>query len=248
VTSRLLILGGTAEAADLARAASAAFGEAVEVITSLAGRLTPSQVVPGRLRVGGFGGLAGLAAYLMDERIDAVVDATHPFAQTISQNAVVACDRAGVPRLRLERPSWRPGPGDRWLEVDDVREAAARLPQVAGRAFVTTGSGSLEAFGGLATVWLLVRLFEPPKQPLPLAGHEVVVARPPFTVGGERSLLRRHRIDTLVTKQSGGATEAKLTAAREAGIPVLMIRRPPPPPGDLVDGVADALVWLQGRV
>lgn len=245
---RLLILGGTSEAADLARRAAEAFGDAVEVTTSLAGRLAPRQVVPGRIRVGGFGGIRGLLDYLQAQRIDAVVDATHPFAEAISHNAAVACGQARVPRLALVRPPWQPTTADRWREVDSLRGAAELLPHMARRTFLTTGPGGLDAFADVATVWFLVRLFEPSPGRLHLPQHEVVVARPPFTVASETSLIRRHRIDTLVTKQSGGPTDAKLAAAREAGIQVVMIRRPPPPPGDTVASVEQAMAWLTGRI
>lgn len=245
MTQRLLILGGTREAADLAAAAVERFAERLDVVTSLAGRLAPSQILPGRLRVGGFGGAAALADYLGAERIDAVIDATHPFAKTMSGQAAAACETAGVPRLALVRPPWRQRPGDDWRLVHGAAQAAAILPAIARRVFLTTGPGSVGAFAGLERIWFLVRRFEPANGPLPLAGYEIVVARPPFSEAGERALMERHRIDTLVTKQSGGATEAKLAAARELGIPVVMIERPPPPPGPFVATVEDAIAWLE---
>ena len=244
---KLLILGGTTEAAELARTVAEAFGTGIDVITSLAGRLAPRRTIPGRTRIGGFGGVAGLVHYLEQEGIDAVIDATHPFAATISAHACTACSQAGVPRLALVRPPWQPVPGDRWREVADLAEAAALLPRIARRAFLTTGPGGIEAFSAVPGVWFLVRVFAAPATPLPLPRHATLVERPPFTLASELALFRRHRIDTLVTKQSGGPLEAKLAAAREAGAEVIMVRRPPPPPGMVVPSVAEALGWLRQK-
>ena len=236
---RLLILGGTSEAAGLARRALAEFGDRVGVITSLAGRLPSRPDLPGDIRVGGFGGAAGLAEYLKAERIDLLVDATHPFAAVISGNAAKACAAAGVPRLVLLRPQWHARPDDRWLEADSIAESAKLLPKIARRVLLTTGPGGIEVFAE-SDCWLLVRLFAPPSTPLPLRQHDVIVARPPFTREGERELMLRQRIGALVTKNSGGPTEAKLAAARELGLPVVMIRRPPQPIGYAGESVADA--------
>lgn len=243
MAERLLVLGGTREAAALAEAAHAAF-PALEITSSLAGRTARPAPLPGRVRVGGFGGPQGIAAYLRDERIDAVIDATHPFAATISAHAAAACAAAGTPRLLLLRPPWQPRPGDRWHEVADMAEAARRVAASARRAFLTVGPGDLTAFAGLPHVYFLVRLIQPPQTPPPLADYTLVVARPPFPVEAERALFWRERIDTLVTKQSGGATEAKLTAAREAGAGVVVIRRPEKPAGETVATAAEALAWL----
>lgn len=242
---KLLILGGTTEAAELARAVLETFQDEFDVITSLAGRLEPRRTLPGRTRIGGFGGVPGLVRYLEQESIDAVIDATHPFAATMSAHAWAACSQAGVPRLALVRPPWQPMPGDRWREVADLAEAAALLPRIARRAFLTTGPGGIEAFSAAAGVWFLVRVFAPPAAPLMLPRHATIVERPPFTLASELALFRRHRIDTLVTKQSGGPTDAKLAAAREAGAEVIMVRRPPPPPGAVAPSVAEALGWLR---
>ncbi len=241
---RLLILGGTAEAAALAYAVNDHAGAALEITTSLAGRLGPTTVVPGRVRVGGFGGVSAMASFLRHERIDAIIDATHPFAEGISHNAVIAAAHAGVPRLVLIRPPWRPGDQDTWEDLADLREAAERLPQISRRAFLAVGSGGLQPFEGLERVWLLVRLFERPVRPLPLNQYETIVARPPFSESGERALMHSHRIDTLVAKNSGGATEAKLAAARSLRLRVLLVRRPPPPPGPIVQTVEEALSWV----
>lgn len=245
---RLLILGGTGEAALLAAAARDRFQAAISVETSLAGRLPAHDRLPGAVRRGGFGGPAGLADYLRRRRIDAVVDATHPFAAAISRHAAAACEAAAVPRLLLLRPPWTPAPGDRWCEVATLPQAAALLPTIARRAFLATGPGSVECFADVADVWFLVRLFEPPAVPLPLPRHGVVVARPPFSVGGEAALFDAHGIEAVVSKQSGGPTAAKLAAARMLGLPVLMIARPEKPAGERVADVAAALAWLAVRV
>jgi precorrin-6A/cobalt-precorrin-6A reductase len=245
---RLLILGGTAEAAALARRAVETFAADVDVVTSLAGRLPDRPDLPGEVRVGGFGGADGLRDYLRSARIDLLVDATHPFAAVISGNAAEACAVAGVPRLMLVRPAWRPEPGDQWQEVDSLAQAAALLPRIARRVFLTTGPGGIEAFTQVVGVWFLVRLFTQPSAPLPLPAHQTLVARPPFTRDGERRVLGEHRIDALVTKNSGGPTETKLTAAREAGVRVIMIRRPKLPAGELVESADTAIAWLRNNL
>ncbi|MBM9509508.1 cobalt-precorrin-6A reductase [Actinacidiphila acididurans] len=241
---RVLILGGTGEARVLA--GMVAEGEpGTEAITSLAGRTVAPVPAAGRHRTGGFGGVAALVAYLREERVDAVVDATHPFAERITAQAVVAAADAGVPLLVLRRPGWTAGDGDRWHLVDGLAEAAALLPGLGSRAFLTTGRGGLAAFAGLG-LFFLIRSVEPPDPPLP-SRHHLLLDRGPFTLAGERALLREHRIDVLVTKDSGGpATAPKLAAARAAEIPVLIVTRPPLPPGvpTAPDPVA-ALAWLR---
>jgi len=242
---RLLILGGTAEAAALARRADAELGGRIAVITSLAGRLPGRPELPGDVRIGGFGGAGGLAAYLRDAGIHLLIDATHPFAAIISRAAAEACAVQAIPRLMLVRPPWRPQPGDDWREVDSPAEAAALLPGLARRVFLATGPGGAAAFAHLADVWFLLRLFAPPPAPLPLARYETIVARPPFTRDGEAALLARHRIEALVCKNSGGPTQAKLAAARAAGLPVVILRRPPLPAGEQAADPDAALAWLR---
>jgi precorrin-6A/cobalt-precorrin-6A reductase len=246
---RLLILGGTAEAAALARAAAERFGRRLEITTALAGRTERPRPLPGNLRIGGFGGAEGLAAYLAEAGIDLLIDATHPFADSIARHGRLAGERAGVPRLMLERTPWRRHPLDRWIEVVDVAAGAAAVGRVGQRCFLTVGAGEIGAFAVLSQVHFVVRLIDPPKQPLPLASYEVVLGRGPFALAGERELLRRHGIDVLAVKASGGgATEAKLIAAREAGLPVVMLRRPKPEPGPRVSTVEAALAWLEERL
>jgi precorrin-6A/cobalt-precorrin-6A reductase len=241
---RLLILGGTAEAAALA-AAVARFRGKVRPITSLAGRTRRPAPVAGETRIGGFGGTDGLADYLAAERITVVIDATHPFAAQISAQAYAACTAAGVRRLALLRAPWQRHPLDRWVEVDDTAGAAAALPALGRRVWLTIGARELAPFAALNDHHFLVRLIDPPSAPLALVDCEVLPARGPFNLEGERRIIDQHGIEVLVAKAAGGAaTEAKLVAARERGLPVVMIRRPPPPPGPRVDSVSAALDWL----
>lgn len=247
--AHLLIFGGTAEAAALAAAALERFAGRLDVTTSLAGRTAHPAPLPGRLRIGGFGGAAGLAAHLGADHVDLVVDATHPFAARISAQVVEACAAAGVPRLLLHRPPWQRHPLDRWVEVEDLAGAAAALPQLGRRVWLTVGARELGAFTGLRDHHFVVRLIDPPRAPLPLASCEILLGRGPFELAEERRILDRHAIDVLVAKASGGsATAAKLVAARERNLPVVMIRRPPPAPGPQVDNIAAALEWIAAQL
>ena len=243
----LLILGGTGEAAALARGAQARFGESMIVTTALAGRTRHPGPIPGEVRIGGFGGPGGLAAYLAMRGIDRLIDATHPFAAEISRAARIAADRTGVPRLSVMRPPWRRHPLDRWIEVDSLEAAALLVGRLGRRAWLTVGAGSVAAFASATEVRFLVRLVDPPSERLPLRFYEVVLGRGPFSLAEERHLLQRHAIDVVVCKASGGAaTEAKLVAARELSLPVIMVRRPPAEPGPSVETVEAALDWLAG--
>ena len=243
----LLILGGTGEAARLAHGALARFGEGMSVTTALAGRTRHPGPLPGAVRIGGFGGSAGLADYLALRQVDRLIDATHPFAATISHAAYLAAERTGVPRLLLRRPQWRRHPLDRWIEVDTIEAAARLVERVGKRAWLTIGAGGIAAFTAFDGVHYLVRLIDKPREKLPLPSCEVVLGRGPFGVAEERHLLQRYAIDVLVCKASGGAaTEAKLIAARELSLPVIMVRRPPPEPGPAVETVEAALDWLAG--
>lgn len=242
---RLLILGGTAEGAAIARTAAKRFAGRLHVISSLAGRRAALPDLPGEVRVGGFGGADGLERYLREESIDSLVDATHPFAATISRNAYEACGRAGVLRIRFDRPLWTLPRDGRWIEAADAARAAEILPAVSERAFLTTGVGELDAFSTVAGVRFLVRLMDRPSAPPPLADCTLVIGKPPFTLASERALLAEHRIDTLVTKHSGGGgTEAKLTAAMDLGVRILLIRRPPMPPGESAATVDAVIAWI----
>ena len=220
---RILILGGTAEARDLASRLVA--DTRFEVISSLAGRTRDPIMPEGFVRIGGFGGTDGLKTYLKEEEINLVADATHPFAAGMSSNAAAACAAAGVPYLRLERPAWSPGPGDVWRSVPDVETAARSVPENAV-ALITIGRQEIAPFLERGDVHLVLRMIEPPEVDLPPTAI-LVAARPPFSLQEERETLEAHGITVLVTKNSGGdATAAKLIAARELNVPVIMIERP----------------------
>ncbi|GGN52505.1 precorrin-6A reductase [Actinoplanes lobatus] len=236
---RILLLGGTTEARRLAGLVDAEH----TVITSLAGRTTDPLRPAGELRIGGFGGVDGLAGYLRDTDVDVVVDATHPFAATMSGHAVLACAAVGVPLLVVRRPGWTAGPGDEWHRVASLDAAAALLPRLGRRVFLTTGRQGIAAFAGLDGCWFLARSVEPPTGVTP-RNLEVLLDRGPFTVDGEHDLLTRHHIGVLVTKDSGGS-KAKLVAARELGVPVLMVDRPPAPAAPVVPTADGAVIWLQ---
>jgi precorrin-6A/cobalt-precorrin-6A reductase len=241
VTKRVLVLGGTGEARELA--ARLAGRPGLEVVSSLAGRTSDPRRPPGRTRVGGFGGAAGLAGWLAAERIGAVVDATHPFATAMTEAAVTATAGLGVPLLVLRRPGWAAGPGDNWRRVPSLAAAAADLP--GQRVLLTVGRGEVRAFAADQDRWYLIRSVEVPGPPLPPRA-QVVAARGPFTVADELVLMRGHGIDVVVTRDSGGAqTSAKLAAARQLGLPVVMVDRPPAPAVPTVATVTDAVAWLE---
>lgn len=238
----ILILGGTDEAR---RLAEELVKNDVSVMSSLAGRVARPRLPVGEVRVGGFGGPDGLAAWLSENDVKAVVDATHPFAERIGANAAKAAERTGIPLLRLARPGWQPGPGDVWHWADDLDDAARQLPGLGERVFLTSGRQGLPAFAHLDDLWFLIRCVDPPEPPLP-RHHELILARGPYEVAAERALLEK--VDVLVTKDSGGPhTEAKLTAARELGKPVLVVRRPPRPRTETAETVTEAVEWVLNR-
>ncbi|HWD77133.1 MAG TPA: cobalt-precorrin-6A reductase [Solirubrobacteraceae bacterium] len=240
----ILVLGGTAEAREVAGALDR---RGVPVTTSLAGRVSRPRLPVGGVRIGGFGGPHALAQWLRDHGVEGVIDATHPFAERISASAAAACPAAHVPLLRLERPGWSERPGDRWTWVEDLGSAARAIGARGERVLLTTGRQGLAAFAPVDIAWFLIRCVEPPDPPLP-ARHELILARGPYTVAGELALIDRHEIDLVVTKDSGGSlTAAKLDAARELGLPVIVVRRPPRPAGDAVTDVAAALAWAVAR-
>ena len=225
--STVLILGGTAEARDLAARLHA---DGVRVVSSLAGRVSRPALPVGEVRVGGFGGPAGLAAHLRDAGVELVVDATHPFAARISASAAEAATLTGVPLLRLERPGWSEHPdADRWTWVPDAT-AARQAAATARRPFLTTGRQSLPDFLPWADRAVVARVVDPPERALP-EPWTLILARGPYARDAERALMRQHRVDWLLTKDSGGTmTAAKLDAAADLGVPVVVIRRPAPPP------------------
>ena len=241
---RILILGGTGEARELAAALVAA---GTDVLSSLAGRVRNPRLPEGPVRIGGFGGAEGLAAFLATEGIAAVVDATHPFAAGITANATQAAAAAGVPLLVLRRPGWDADPA--WHAAADIGAAAAAVRDWPGeRVFLTTGRRDLAAFAADDAHDFLVRTVDPPEGPVP-PRMTLLLDRGPYTAEGETALMREHGVGLLVTKNSGGPmTAAKLTAARELGVQVVVVARPPLPPGAaVVATVPEALRWLAAR-
>ncbi|MBP2369105.1 cobalt-precorrin-6A reductase [Pseudonocardia parietis] len=242
----VLVLGGTTEGRAAAAALSAQAG--IRVVSSLAGAVRSPRLPDGEVRIGGFGGADGLAGYLRAEGVTAVLDATHPFAAGMTANAAAACAATGIPLVVLRRPGWTPGPGDRWHRVASVADAATALgpllPGPDGRVLLTTGRGGLAAFAGVDARFV-VRAVDPPPPPLP-ARHTLLLARGPFDLAAERDLFAEIDPHVLVTKDSGGdATAPKLTVARERGIPVVVVDRPPLPRGVTgVGTVADAVAAL----
>jgi precorrin-6A/cobalt-precorrin-6A reductase len=220
---RVLILGGTAEARELAGALLAR-GD-VDVVSSLAGRVSQPRLPPGPVRIGGFGGPEPLARWLREHGIGAVVVATHPYAEGIRRSAQHAAPVAGAALLRLERRGWHAGPGDRWHRVPSFVAAARRAAELGQRIFLTIGRQNLDAFEAVTDRWFLARVVDEPDS---VPAHMTVLrSRGPYTVTGEVALMREHRVDVLVTKDSGGAlTEAKLVAARDLELPVVMVDRP----------------------
>ncbi|MBW4655217.1 MAG: cobalt-precorrin-6A reductase [Kaiparowitsia implicata GSE-PSE-MK54-09C] len=241
--TRLLILGGTGEAAALATAAQALPG--FEVISSLAGRTQHPTQPQGTVRVGGFGGIEGLTAYLQQAQIHLLVDATHPFAAQISWHAAAAAQAVGIPHLRLVRPAWQPHSGDLWFNVATHQDAAAVVRAIAQRVFLTIGRQELAAYAGLGDRWFLMRMIDPPTAHTPIPPGVLVLERGPFTLAAETQLMRQHQIDAVVSKNSGGpATYAKVQAARALQLPVIMVQRPPMPDVSQVGTVEAAMDWL----
>lgn len=237
---RILLLGGTSEA----RALAARLHPDVEVISSLAGRVPDPALPVGEVRVGGFGGVDGLRRWLRDERIDAVVDATHPYAATMTAHATSACAELRLPHLVLARPAWPVG--DAIVVGSDVEAAKMVADKGFTRVFLTTGRSGAAAFKDV-DAWFLIRAVTPPDADDLPARHHVVLSRGPYRYDDELALLREHRIDALVTKNSGGAmTRPKLDAAAELGIPVVMVDRPSLPAGVRTVATVDAAVdWVR---
>ena len=241
----ILILGGTQEASELAKKASLLPN--LEIKVSLAGR-TRQPVASKSSRVGGFGGVAGLTQYLQSENIDLVIDATHPFATQISDNAAIAAEKLGLPRLMLIRSPWKSIKGDNWIEVENIQAAAEILPDIAKRVFLTIGRQEITAFAQVENIWCLMRMIEKPSTDILLPKGLLLLERGPFDKDIEKQLLQKHNIDTIVSKNSGGdATYAKIQAARELGIKVVMVKRPMLPKGETVEDVEAALEWVIGN-
>ena len=243
---RILILGGTTQASDLARALATRAD--VEPLLSLAGRTQNPAPAPIPCRVGGFGGVEGLATFLRDHQFDALIDATHPFAAQISANARAASAASSVPLLVFSRPAWAPNEGDDWSEVGGVAEAVAALGAKPRRVFLTHGRLQLAAFAAAPQHFYLVRAIDRPEELRLLPHHKFISARGPFTLEGERDIMRAERSEFLVSKNSGGgATAAKLVAARELKIPVVLIARPQAEGAEEAARLADVLDWIEAH-
>lgn len=242
----ILLLGGTSEARDLAVLLDRSGGR--PFVSSLAGRVARPRLPVGEVRIGGFGGVDGLRAYLKDSRVTAVVDATHPFAEGMTANAVAACAAEEVPLLRLERPGWSCTPeADRWHWVDHHDDAAATAARIGARPFLTVGRQALDRFTGpLAHHDTLVRVVDAPSITLP-DRWRLLLSRGPYPAGSERALLAEHRVDVLVTKDSGGGyTWGKMVAAAELGVPVVVVRRRPASADTtVVHDATDAAAWVE---
>ncbi|MGQ7794379.1 cobalt-precorrin-6A reductase [Faunimonas sp. B44] len=240
--ARVLILGGTAEAAELA--ARLAGDDRLETVTSLAGLTRLPNRPAGQVRQGGFGGPHGLAALLKEEGYGALVDATHPFAAQIAHHAAEAAEAAGIPRLKLVRPPFERKEDIRFVPVASMEEASAAIPSGA-RVFLAAGRRELAPFAARKDIWCLLRMIEPPAPGEVLPPGELVLGRPAADPETEMELLQTHRIDHLVSKDSGGRAGAKIEAARRLGLPVILIERPPVPPGDSAGTVDECIVWLE---
>lgn len=214
-------------------------------VFSYAGQTDNPLPQPLPVRVGGFGGVSGLIAYLDIERITHVVDATHPFAEAISRNAVEACGKAGVALCALERAAWEPVAGDDWRNVGSLEEAARALPDSPSRVFLAIGRQEIGLFADRPEHHYLLRMVDPPKLTVPLPDHEVVLGRGPFSEEDDTALLRDRGIELVVSKNSGGtAARAKLDAARALGLPVIMVDRPAMPARRVAASPAEVMDWL----
>ena len=242
----VLVLGGVTEASALA--ARLAGRSDLDVTLSLAGRTSNPKPAPVPTRVGGFGGAEGLARWLAEHRVGLVIDATHPFAAMIARNAAAACAQRGVQLLALRRPPWRATSGDRWTEVAAMPEAAAALGPAPRRVFLTVGRLELPAFAAAPQHRYIVRTIEPIGDALPVSGVIAIQDRGPFGEAEERTLMREHGVEAVVTKNSGGAaTYGKIAAARTLGLPVVMVARPQKPDAPTVESVDAALAWMEAH-
>ena len=246
-TPRVLILGGTTEARSLAESLAGLVD--CDVVSSLAGRVASPRMPVGEVRIGGFGGASGLTSWIGAHGIRAVIDATHPFAAQISWNAAAAAVASHVPLLALRRRAWVPAGGDRWHAATSLADAALMLPQLGRRHFLTVGRQGVSPFADVTGAWFLVRAVDPPEGPTP-SRMELLLDRGPYSPEAELALMRDRRVDTLITKNSGGeATAAKLIAARELGLPVVMVQRPATPDGVLeVADVPGAAEWVGAQI
>jgi precorrin-6A/cobalt-precorrin-6A reductase len=242
---RVLILGGTSEANLLATKIAAA---GIDAIYSYAGRTQVPVNQPLPTRIGGFGGADGLADVIRQEQFTHVVDATHPFAAEISRNALAACAATATPLVALERRPWAKSPDGHWIEVDDITAAVAALPQPRANIFLAIGRQHIAPFAGKPQHAYTLRFIDALRDPLPLPDAEIIISRGPFTLAGELELLRSRRIAWIVARNSGGeGARAKIDAARQLRLPVIMIKRPMLPERLRVESVSEAMQWLGHR-
>ena len=245
---RVLILGGTTESRQLA-AQLATSRVKLDVVLSLAGRTREPMQYPVPLRIGGFGGARGLVDYLNERHIDLLIDATHPFAAQMSRHAALAAAETKTPFFALCRPAWQQAEGDRWTDAGSVPEAIGKLGKQSRRVFVTLGRQELAPLGTAPHHSYLVRSVDPVDPPLEIPDARYIEDRGPFGIAAERALLAEHRIDVVLAKNSGGdATYAKIAAARDLGIEVVLVRRPPRNGVETVESVAEALSLAAHRL
>lgn len=240
----ILVIGGTAEASRLA-ARLVASGR--RVVSSLAGRTKDPLLPEGEVRIGGFGGVDGLADYLRREHVVLVIDATHPFAMQISANAGAAAAVVGLPLVRLERPAWTARTGDRWIPVETLEEAVSAIPAGA-RALLALGRQHIAPFAQRDDVHFVVRMIDPPEMPLGLTDHELVLAKP-GSVAEEIAFLKEKRLTCIVCRNSGGAASyAKIDAARDLGLPVILIERSRPTAARVVQDIESVIRFVEATV
>jgi precorrin-6A/cobalt-precorrin-6A reductase len=238
---KVLLLAGTTQARQFAEIAHERAG--IEVIASFAGHTREQRTMPCTVRVGGFGGADGLTAYVRDNNVDAIVDATHPFSTAMPKHALAAARATGTAHARVARPQWSPTAGDNWIDADDLDDAARLVHRLGcSPVLLTIGRLDMASFAGLEPVAFVVRTVEDPR-PLPFEARAVIEARGPFAVEEEARLLAAHGIELLVTKNAGG-DNAKLVAARGARLPVVMVRRPPISGEHSFTNASDTLAWL----
>jgi precorrin-6A/cobalt-precorrin-6A reductase len=242
--TRALILGGIADAnllaAEIARVK-------IDAVYSYGGRTRAPADQPLPTRIGGFGGVSGLADYIRSEGITHVIDATHPFAAEMSRHAIEACADTGTPLIALERAPWARTPGDHWIEVGDVNAAVAALPEAPAKTFLAIGRQHIAPFAAKPQHAYTLRFVDPPEVPLPFEA-DVIVSRGPFTLNGELEMIRSRGIACIVARNSGGnGARAKIDAARQLGLPVIMISRPKLPERKRVESVAEVMQWLGHR-
>jgi precorrin-6A/cobalt-precorrin-6A reductase len=242
--TRALILGGIADASLLAAEIARA---GLDAVYSYGGRTRAPADQPLPTRIGGFGGVSGLADYIRREGISHVIDATHPFAAAMSRHAIDACAETGTALIALERAPWTKAPGDNWIEVSDVKAAVTALPEQPANVFLAIGRQHIAPFAARPQHAYTLRFVDPPEAPLPFEA-DVIVSRGPFTLDGELEMMRSRGISLIVARNSGGdGARAKIDAARLLGLPVIMISRPQLPERKRVESVAEVMQWLGHR-